>query len=544
MSRLELCLFIDESGDFETGRGEWLIAGLLCRGRLSEVQSSLANAFSQHVTTGALPPLAQCHLTEYRSAHGIPEANRATELLFNTLFSDCLDVSPSLVVAVNSEKRHAGSPEQTYRMGLLDIIALIEASLDESDVISSLHVEIATRTKDGKRLTTLDNLKEEARSSLRDALEMGLASRGLLQSFHSNALQLHFRPASQSWGIAIADFLANTVYNRHHSLQNSLIANWTTRGVYSEFESCGGYEERRARVAERERDYVSALSRWALVGEDGSAARSVSLDRVWNKVLRNTGTTGPLASMQAVIERITRSDISHCKKIDALLALQSGLERALHHNGCDEHQLLFRLRNLLLLLGNHTGSSDLTTSIINKQQANLQQLFSDAEALPLAMQFGALTVESAINELDFDAALTRAEAHYRFVQDFLSVWELFVGDASQASPRWQLRAAGTLARTLAVRIQPSDGAIAARVHDLLDAVVSATQHATDLSRARCTRIMVLSRLHQWEQMLACLDEMLHGKLDIFDVHAAARGVNDALIAGVSVPSGLSRSNYY
>jgi hypothetical protein len=403
---------------------------------------------------------------------------------------------------------------------------------------------------------------------------MGLASRGLLRSFNSNALQLRLRPAAQSWGIAVADFLANTVYNRRHPFQSNLLASaatvwicrlpglksetwgthsglidiskscshgtsWAAKGVFAEFESCGGYEHRRARVAERERDYVAALSRWASIGEDAAAARSASLERVWNKVLQSTGTTGPLASVQAVIERIARS-VPARTEIDALFALHDALESVLKQNGRDGHQLLFRLRNRLLLLGNHTGSSDLTTRLIEKQQATLPHLLSDAESLPLAMQFGALTVESSINDLDFDAALTRAEAHYRFVQDFLSAWQLFVGDTAQASPRWQLQAAGTLARALAMRIQPNDDAVAVRVHNLLESVFSAAQHPADLSRAQVTRLMVLSRLHQWEKTLVCVEEMFHGKLDIFGASAAARAVNEALIAGVSVPGDLIR----
>jgi len=536
---LELGLFIDESGDFETERGEWLIAGLLCRGPMLAIQSSLSKAFSKQVDADVLPPLAQCHLTEYRRANGVREANSIAERVFSTVFSECADLHPLLAIAVNTDKRRAGSPEQTYRVGVLDLIALVESTLEESDVIASLHVEVATRTKDGERLTTLDRLKEDARNSLRDAIEMGLASRGLLNSFNSNALQLRLRPASQSWGIAVADFLANTAYNRHHPFQAGLITSWKSMGVFTEFQSCGGYEQRRALVAERDQDYVSALSRWALAGIDASTVRTASLERVWGKVLQNTGTTGPLASLQAVIERIARSAPTRTE-IDALLLLQDALQSAITDNGCEGHQLLFRLRNRLLLLGNHIGSSDLVTGLIDKQQATLPYLLSDAEALPLAMQFGALIVDSAINDLDFDAALTRAESHYRFVQDFLSAWQLFAGDTAPALPRWKLRAVGTLARILAMRIQPDEDAIAARVHDLLDSVVAAAQHPTDLSRARVTRLMVFSRLHQWGRTLACVGEMLNSELDVFGANAAARAVNEALIAGFSVPHDLIR----
>src|SRR5260370_30341451 len=91
-----------------------------------------------------------------------------------------------------------------------------------------------------------------------------------------------------------------------------------------------------------------------------------------------------------------------------------------------------------------------------------------------------------------------------------------------------------------MRVQPTDDAVAPRVHKLLEGVFSAAQHPADLSRAQVTHLMVLSRLHQWGQTLACIEEMLHGKLDIFSASAAARAVNEALIAGVSVPSDLSR----
>ncbi len=89
-----------------------------------------------------------------------------------------------------------------------------------------------------------------------------------------------------------------------------------------------------------------------------------------------------------------------------------------------------------------------------------------------------------------------------------------------------------------MRIQPNEDAIAARVQGLLKGVVSAAQHPNDLSRAQVTRLMLLSRLHQWEQTLACVDGMLHGKLDVFGANAATRAVNEALIAGVSVPGDL------
>jgi hypothetical protein len=59
-------LFIDESGDFESNRGEWLISGALFEGALQEINQALNTQLKGLPSELNVRSIKDFHLTEFR----------------------------------------------------------------------------------------------------------------------------------------------------------------------------------------------------------------------------------------------------------------------------------------------------------------------------------------------------------------------------------------------------------------------------------------------------------------------------------------------
>ena len=62
-------LYIDESGDFESHRGQWIISGVLFNEKYEICEQELKNIFSSLPTEIGLNSIRDFHLTEFRRNH-------------------------------------------------------------------------------------------------------------------------------------------------------------------------------------------------------------------------------------------------------------------------------------------------------------------------------------------------------------------------------------------------------------------------------------------------------------------------------------------
>lgn len=537
---IKLTLYVDESGDFETARGEWVVAGLLCRADQQDADLVLAKFFNDQAEAGLSPALADCHLTEIRSNCGIEHANVIRDRIFAGLFSSCHCLSPILVGAVNEGKRRVDEPERTYRTMLLDLLGLVESSLTERGAINSFDVVIATRTRDGLRLTTLEQLDRQVRDTLPGQLEVGLASRGLWHSFETNALRLRLLPAAKSWGLVIADFIANTLYNHTRPEQALYIETLKGHGRLSVFESFGSYEERRARVAERDGDRVSAIGRWASIEGKSSRvdlARKEALGRLWLDLLKLTGTTGPFASLESVLEWLMRRGLGTRALVDAVDRIEDALTRiSVSESGALCDRLLYRVRNFRLRNINHLGRCAEADRVIALQLAALERLQDWPEVLPNVLEFGAITIEAAINKLDFATASSRASEHLQRVKEYLAVWELFTNRPNRGSTsRWYVRAASAFVRARTLAMNPVEQHGDADFSSIFAELEGMALHPRGRIRLRCYRILSLLRIGRVQDALVKAEEMLSPDLNDFALTWISRTVGDASFAGIETP---------
>ena len=508
---------------------------------LRDANAALGRFLDAEVANGAVPDLIDCHLTEIRSKCGVEYANALRDRIFDGLFSSCISLRPTLVAAVNEAKRRVDQPERTYRTMLLDLLALVEAGLGDSEVISTLDIVVATRTKNGRRLTTLADITEQLRDTLPSQVEVGLASRGILQAFRSNALRLELSSASTLWGLVVADFIANTLYNRSHPEHERAIEALKREGKLSVFESFGGYEERRARVAERDGDRVAAIGRWAAMSGDGQRlahARTQALVRLWRDLLRDTGTTGPFASLESVLEWLMRRKLGTVELLDAIAAIEDALTEVC---SSDVHglskRLLYRVRNFRLRNLNHVGRCDQADRLIDLQGDSLPYLQNWPEMLPHVLDFSAIAVESAINKLDFSTALSRASDHLKQVNEYMAVWELLARQSSaKTKSRWYVRAASAFVRAQTLASEISSNPIDLEITALLAELQAMDLHPNERTRIQSYQLLSLLHVGQIGEALFEAQRMLMStELDEFGLLWISRAVGDSLFSGMPTP---------
>ena len=195
----------------------------------------------------------------------------------------------NLVVARNKTKFSLSDPERTYRLMLLDLIALAESTIPDNTKLSGFDIVIATRTdKNGDRMTTLSDLDEDVVAMISNALEAGIASRGMIDFVDSKGLEITTLQANKSWGLIVADFICNVSYNHFSHDESLLLTKLKEVGLLFEFQSFGEYQERRARIAERDGNYIDAIRRWASINyvtDNDVKQQSKILTQLFDKII-------------------------------------------------------------------------------------------------------------------------------------------------------------------------------------------------------------------------------------------------------------------
>lgn len=520
-------LFIDESGDFDQSP-RWIVSGVLCEGKPASAEKCIRNALNPLPRRFGLSSLSDLHLTEMRQRLGNPQAVRAARDVFST--ADKTGIVTAMVVVENDRGRGMKESERTYRLMLLDLLALADAALPDDGSDQRLELIIARRQKQGELMSTRDELLEDVVERIEDAVEAGLAAKGLLERL--DARHVRIWEAKDSAGLVLADFVANLCYNRHRQESGQLFSTLEGLDRIRLFEGFGGYAERRALIAERDGDLAAALSRWSTLDSQAETKQrqEKALLRLWRRIMTH-GATGPMATLEATLERLWRQHkdpSSHQALTVALDRLESTL---LEVPGSPP--LVYRLRNLMHLVANQLGDIAMADRLIVSQNGMTQSIAIDPSLFHFILDHQLLQTVTEELRLDFGKAVQLARAHGELVEQYAAVWELLEGDRGREGFRrsrlWS-KAQMTLVRTLLLSGHPEH---LAEADTLLDTFPITDLQGGDLARFQNYRLWADIRCHRYDSAISRAHDLLERDDGIFSAQFAAKAAADALIADQS-----------
>jgi hypothetical protein len=543
-------LYIDESGDFEDSGRDWIIAGVLVNLPKADADGAFDHACLDMCRHFGLFGRREFHLTELK-AKGIDRAVAVAETLMETTATAFREQGYSLhIVAVRNRLRRLSEKKKTYRAMLFDLLALADtvAGNAPSKSVGKIDLVIASRSTDGPREEQLASLVEETREALYQALEADLVTRGLVDLVGDDRLSIQVCPVHEHWGTVTADFAANLIYNRRFPESGSLVDRWEREGHLRVFASLGGYAERRARVAERDGDLPTALFRWSLLPRNTSG-RMQEMTRLWERILRETGTSGPGYGLGIILERLHRTpDFSDAERMACLSELEVALLAVDKAGELSSWlpPLRIRLANYRLLCANRAGDSRVARQVWSDLQPLLESMAPDPDVFTDVLNAYARSVEAALNELDAQEALRRAERYEQIVDTWRSVWELLHADVHLSevdagrhfdSSREAVRARAVVLRAKLHTLAPESREIKGLVEELERAEHSVTRES-DRTRLRCYRVAALLRAGQPDVALQfALQGYVVPPRDAFLRFWTARSINDwRLASSAGLPS--------
>ena len=423
-------LFIDESGDFQHSK-EWIVSGILCPYDKGTSEKYLKKTLGHLPQRSNISSHKKMHMTELRQERGHDAAVDVADSLFSALHNR--QYKWKFVVARNQTKFGLSDPERTYRLMLLDLIALAESTIPESIKLSGFDIVIATRTDNtGERMTTLVNLTHDVVARISDAIEAGIASRGMIDFLDSKGLEITTLQANKSWGLIAADFICNISYNHRYSSESALLDNLKNIGLLSEFQSFGGYQERRARIAERDGNFIDAIRRWAYIdynNDKDKHQQTEKLTQLFDRII-TFGTAGPRSTLDAIIEHIWRDETLR-GKFEVIYHISERIEMALNRSYQNKKSpqttpLLFRIQNFMHLIANKIGDTQRAQQLIGKKKQLESRIAVSPEFFPLILDSQLYEIDTVENALLLSDCLTLATSHHALVRLHKECWELLV----------------------------------------------------------------------------------------------------------------------
>lgn len=532
---MKYTLYIDESGDFESQKGQWVLSGVLLSGSYEECEKNLDQIFAGMPSELSLKSIKNFHLTEFRREHGHKEATVMAQKTLARLKKS--EFNYHFLATVNHSKTSLSMREKTYRLMLLDLLALCETVLPEDQSIENLDLIVATRTIDGQLQTTVSDLQSDVLKSLPAALEVDLATRGIVDLVGKH-IKVTMDYANNSWGLVCADFIANLNYHSRKTPESEYLGNLVSQNKLTRFESFGDFASRRANVAERDKDYVLSTYRWLMIlSENANNITAIeSLNRLLSKLFNKRGTTGSKISFEALIERLWRQNNSPEKyaELKKTLVLFEAIlidYFILHQiNGSIEY--LFRLRNLLLIVENHLGNTNNGFEICKKQSGILSSLASNPEHFQMILDFKSIEIEVYINDLDFVKADELAGEYQNLIANFKDVWSLLVDEYNDkfAASRAAIKSSMIKLRTMLLNpnnFQNGDF----NEHFDFESLESRLSNCHDLSRFSNYKTLLDIRHKRPKKALKIyLDKAEKNQLDVFELFWFMRAINDALLS--------------
>ena len=535
---MKYTLFIDESGDFEAQRGQWLISGFLCNTDYAESSKALDKVLNKLPGKLGIKSISDFHLTEFRTTFGNSEALNKASVLFDTLKQ--LPFDYHFLTTVNESKIKIIDPEKTYRIMIFDLLSLLESVLPEDQRIEHLDIVVATRTIDGVRMTNVSDIEDDVIRQLPQALEVDLATKGLVDIMGSK-IKIQLGSAYKLWGLIVADFLANTTYNNKFDSSFNLLENLNKQGLYTGFKTFSHYKERRAFVAERDADYALACVRWLLIIEnEPSVVANSGLNRTFISLLTKLGTAGARTTFEAILDRIWRlckPNSQYDRFITLLNRLKECLSEVVSKDVISIDVFVYRTNVFLLKIINHIGNTTLAFSLLEEQKNLVSHLVNNPDNLSLIMD--ALLVESEVyfNDLDFEQAYDKAQQSYEVAENYSSLSAILLNNEEDSNSSHSvifLKAKMNYLRHAIRHQEDTDGL--SKLLTELDGLKSFLQEG-ELSRFRIMRSQILLKLERYNDAISETSFLFDSEqraYNKFDQLAYLKALNGSLTSGNSL----------
>ena len=499
-------LYIDESGDFETQRGQWVLSGALFSDTYENCEKLLINKLSSVPKQLGCESIKDFHLTEFRQIHG-----HETAVSMAGVFLDKLNTLPfdyHFLSTINYTKSSLSERERTYRLMVSDLLALCETVIPEDDIIEHLDLVIATRTINGEAMTWMSDVETDIIQSLPKALEMDLATRGMVELI-GNHIHVKLLQANKSWGLVCADFIANLTYNNRNQNEKELFESLQKENKYSLFESFGGYEVRRANIAERDQDFVLSMYRWLVLSlkkkEEEKAHNA--LQRLFKKVFMQRGTSGDRTAFEALLERLWRNyNLPHLyqKLSYILLFLEDELAIFFSENQDMKSVIIFRIRNFILMLENHIGNAERLKVLVERQNRDIDKLASNPEYFNMILDFKTHEIEAKINNLELKEGYALSKKYYDTINNYKECWKLLTEQDKLSlfdSSRANIKSEMILIRSTILASVTTEQHLIDDINNKVDDISKLISHPLDISRLNNYKIMYLLREKKYDRAL-------------------------------------------
>ena len=532
-------LYIDESGDFETQRGQWVLSGVLFADIYESCEKLLINKLSSVPKQLGCESIKDFHLTEFRQNYGHSTAVNMAKTFLTKL--DTLPFKYHFLATINHTKSSLSHREKTYRLMVSDLLALCETVIPENEAIEHLDLVIATRTIDGERQTWESDVNKDIIQSLPKALEVDLATKGMVDLI-GNHIKVKLQQANKSWGLVCADFIANLTYNNRNKNEIELFNEFKEQGKYSLFESFGGFEVRRANIAERDHDYVLSLYRWLVLSakKDTKNPAHIATQRLLENIFKKRGTSGHRASLDALIERLWRNHNTpdlYQKLSEILHFFEKQLEEFFLHSTILQEDIIFRLRNFIMMLENHIGDSSRLNALVDNQNSNIKKLASNPEHFQMILDFKIHEIETCVNNLALQKAYALAQQYEDTIKNYKECWKLLIEEDELNSfdnSRANIKAEMILIRAQVLASGFEVNSLTKNIDDKVNAISQLITHSHDISRLNNYKIMYLLKQKKTLQALDFANSIFKSLdsnvLSSFDLLWFMRALNDAILS--------------
>jgi len=544
---VEYTLFVDESGHFgydDTPSEDWVVGGVLFPLAPVAAEKTAGNRLNPLPSQYGLEGRDDLHRTELNkralspaSAWDFQQIGALTQSLFGAVRAASEEAQ--FVAVRNPSQRRLSDPEETYRLMLVDLIALADSVLPPDEAIDHLHLCVATRTNREGRMTTRTELGERLRTVI-GAVEVDLASRGAAGLLHENDVRL--RQQTDSWLLTVSDFWCNAVYNRDRP-ESKRVVDWLLdQGCGRVFTSWSDdVRVRRALVAERDGNYGLALYRWSVLDPSSheQTPRTGALARLCDQIASTP--RSPRPTFEQAIEMIWRrfsKNERYGAVINALRQLEAAVD-SVSEDLASADALLFRIRNMIHLAANRDGRTETALSISETQKNAGAHLGYDPEYFSLILDSQLNRIHTLHHTLDFDAGLEEARQHRERVQTYGELWSLLDEDRQEegrddddpkrsfAASRMSLKAEMTWveSRIRAAAPDASLDAVLTRIEDLKDLPMA------DYDRSRLLNYSILARLKRgwWAGALNESLTALNQSADQYTLAHAARAAATSML---------------
>lgn len=530
---MKYTLYIDESGDFETERGQWVLAGVLIADDYDSCEKYLNRKFRNIPESLGVNSIKDFHLTEFRRRYGHSSAVSMAKKVYQRLPDSC-----HAIACINYTKSSLSSREKNYRVMLADLLAVCETVIPHDVVLTRLDLVVASRTIDGELQTTVSNITQEVIHSLPIALEVDLATKGLVDLMGKN-IRVHMDYANNTWGLVCADFLANLNYHNRKNDEKNFLEELRDEGKYSLFESFGSFDVRRAHVAERNFDFVLALYRWVVIGYTDTDAEA-SIQRLLSKAFTKSGTSGFGVLFEALVEKLWRNN-NKFDRYDKLSKMFLCFEKQLIAFTstvavCNFDNYIFRLRNIRLIVENHLGRTKEARRIVILQKNMVSTLATSPEYFHLVLDFKITEAEVLINSLQLKRAFALSVEYSILVDSYKGVWQLLLDNDDLTGfdlSRFFIKSEMSLFRAYVLCYPLNTCILFEDVEVRLNRIESVLTSPTDISRLRNYRVMLLLKKgcpkDAVDIFLYLHSETNVERFSVFDIYWFLRSVNDALL---------------